>query len=400
MSKIVDLAKELKEEMISHRRQLHTNAEIGFELPNTVKYVMSQLREMGYNPQEIGKSGIVAILKGEEEGKTILLRADMDALPMKEETDLDFKSITGNMHACGHDMHTAMLLGAAKILKQKQSELKGTVKFCFQPAEEILQGAPAMIESGLLKNPHVDVAFMIHVLAGMKHVKTGKLLFLEPGESLASNDRFDIKIKGVGCHGGMPHAGIDPIIPATAIHTAIHTINSREFPSGTHFVATTGQINAGTAANIIPNEVCLSGTIRTFNTQVREKGKMRIKEIAEHIAKAYRCSANIEYSSKCPPFNIDAVLNSDVYRYALDEIGEQNIAAGSAYGLPKVPGSEDFAFVSVRVPTTVVILSADVPDKTLIRPQHHPEVRFSESVLARGAALYSTVALKWLEEHK
>ena len=224
MNKFTEQANLMKEEIIGYRRTIHSNPEVGQELPKTKKYVMDKLVEFGYSPEEICESGIVATIKGNKPGKTFLLRADMDALPIAEKTSCDFKSTNGCMHACGHDMHTAMLLGAARLLKENQDEIEGTIKLVFQPDEEGFTGSKKMIKAGVLENPKVDAALAMHVHSGTP----SNVVLCGLGTSIAGCNRFRIVVKGKGCHGAMPETGIDPINIAAHIYLAIQTILTRE----------------------------------------------------------------------------------------------------------------------------------------------------------------------------
>ncbi|SHE89449.1 amidohydrolase [Tissierella praeacuta DSM 18095] len=226
MNTILQQAELIKEEIIEYRRVLHSYPEVGEELPKTKEFVMSKLKAFGYEPEEICESSIVATIQGENKGKTILLRADMDALPMCEETDLMFKSKNGCMHSCGHDMHTAMLLGAAKLLKDNQNLLEGTVKLVFQPNEEGFTGAKNMINAGVLENPKVDVAMAFHVHSGT----ASNVVLYGLGTSIAGCNRFRILVNGTGCHGALPETGVDPINIAAHIYLSIQEILARKIP--------------------------------------------------------------------------------------------------------------------------------------------------------------------------
>ena len=235
-------AKALQEEIKAHRLWLHTHAETGFDLTETKPYVKSALTEMGYAVHECGKAGLVTTV-GKSGGKVLLLRADMDALPIAEEADVDFACQNGRMHACGHDMHTAMLLGAAKILKAHESELGGMVKLMFQPAEEIFEGSKDMIASGVLENPRPDAALMIHVAAGMP-LPAGTVVVSAPGVSAPAADYFTIRVHGKGCHGSAPQNGIDPLTAAAHILIALQEIHARELSASDEAVLTIGTFHA------------------------------------------------------------------------------------------------------------------------------------------------------------
>ena len=235
----------LQTELVAIRRELHQHPEVGFDLPYTKALVKRKLEEFGYEPQDLGKAGIVALAGRKKPGKTILLRADMDALPLNEEADVEYRSKNdGKMHGCGHDMHTAMLLGAAKLLKKHENEIQGTVKLEFQPAEEIFQGSPDMLNAGLLENPHVDAAVMIHVTAGMP-LPSGTLMVSSGGISSTSCEQYHITVKGKGGHGSTPHETIDPITAAAHMHIALQEINSREIEGNQFGVFTTGRLMLG-----------------------------------------------------------------------------------------------------------------------------------------------------------
>ena len=242
-------AKELKNELSEYRRYIHENAEIGMELPKACNYVMSKLKDMGYEPKVIGGSGVTAEV-GNGEGKTILLRADMDALPMKEESGETFSCTSGNAHTCGHDLHTAMLLGAAKMLKENESSIEGTVKLVFQPGEEIFQGSKTLIEEGILESPSVDAALAYHVGPGKMPI--GLHMYNDVNTMMYSNDGFKITVHGKGAHGAYPHQSIDPINIAVQIYLGLQEIIAREVDSSSPCVMTIGKLSAGEANNIIP----------------------------------------------------------------------------------------------------------------------------------------------------
>ena len=400
---IIQEAVMLAPEIIKNRRYLHQNAEVHNELPVTQKYVKEQLIAMGLEPNEISKSSLVVNIKGSKPGKTFLLRADMDALPMKEQVDLPFKSQTENMHACGHDLHTSMLLGAAKILKAHQDEIEGTVKLMFQPAEETLTGAAEMIEGGVLENPKVDAAMMIHVFAGIP-APTGLIFYMATGPASASSDWFDIKIQGKGGHGAVPHMAVDPLVTMSNIHLAIGEINSREVDPDKFLVITPCVLQGGTIGNVIPDSAFMQGTIRTFDNDVREFAKKRVKEIAEGIAATYRCTATVEYSRGCPSLINNQEVRDSVVKYTKELIGPKAVLDASVIpgaGGGRMGGSEDFAFISEKVPSTMLGLAANIVDKDgNSYGQHHPKVQFDEKALPVGAAVYANAALSWLREHK
>ena len=396
---ILQEAKALQEEIKSHRLWLHTHAETGFDLTETKPYVKSTLTEMGYTVQECGKAGLVTTV-GKPGGKVLLLRADMDALPIAEEADVDFACKNGRMHACGHDMHTAMLLGAAKILKAHESELDGMVKLMFQPAEEIFEGSKDMIASGVLENPRPDAALMIHVAAGMP-LPAGTVVVSAPGVSAPAADYFTIRVHGKGCHGSAPQNGIDPLTAAAHILIALQEIHARELSASDEAVLTIGTFHAGEAGNVIPDTATMGGTIRTYDEKTRAYLKERMTAIAQSIAEAFRASAEVSFGSGCPTLVNNKDLSEKVTGYLKDLLGANRAftTAELSGGKPaRGGGSEDFAYVSHEVPSLMLALAAGEPSKGYVYPQHHPKVKFDESVLSTGAAVFVDCALQYLRE--
>lgn len=392
-------AKALQEEIKAHRLWLHTHAETGFDLTETKPYVKSALTEMGYTVQECGKAGLVTTV-GKPGGKVLLLRADMDALPIAEEADVDFACKNGRMHACGHDMHTAMLLGAAKILKAHESELGGTVKLMFQPAEEIFEGSKDMIASGVLENPRPDAALMIHVAAGMP-LPAGTVVVSAPGVSAPAADYFTIRVHGKGCHGSAPQNGIDPLTAAAHILIALQEIHARELSASDEAVLTIGTFHAGEAGNVIPDTATMGGTIRTYDEKTRAYLKERMTAIAKNVAEAFRASAEVSFGSGCPTLVNDKGLSEKVTGYLKDLLGANRAFTTAELngGKPaRGGGSEDFAYVSHEVPSLMLALAAGEPSKGYVYPQHHPKVKFDESILSTGAAVFVDCALQYLRE--
>jgi hippurate hydrolase len=318
---------------------------------------------------------------------------------------VDFASENGKMHACGHDMHTAMMLGAARLLKAHEDEIQGTVKLMFQPAEEIFEGSRDMIAAGLLKNPDVDAALMIHVMAGMPF-PAGTVIVSSPGVSAPAADYFDIRVQGKGCHGSMPNAGADPLNAAAHILIDLQEIHARELAMGERAVLTFGTMQAGTASNVIPDSVTMGGTLRTFDEETRAFIKERMVEMVEGIAKAFRTEASVTFGSGCPTLDNDRELSECSRQYVTELLGtdkvfmaaDLNRASGSKKS-SQTAGSEDFAYVSQEVPAIMLALAAGQPEKGYGYPQHHPMVKFDEEVLTDGSAVYAYTALRWLEEH-
>ncbi|MBO5336960.1 MAG: amidohydrolase [Lachnospiraceae bacterium] len=403
-AKITEKSKKASSQIISHRHYLHTHPETGFDLTKTLEYVKKELQTMGYEPIPCGKAGLVALAGGKKPGKVFLLRADMDALPMKEEADIHFASSNDKMHACGHDMHTAMLLGAARILKELENEINGTVKLMFQPAEEILEGAFDMLQNGVLKNPAVDAGLMIHVMTGMPF-PSGTAIVSDGGVSAPAADYFTIEIQGKGCHGSMPNTGIDPITIASHIIIALQEIHARELNLMDKAALTIGSFFAGKAANIIPDKAILQGSLRAFDEEVRNQIKKRMTEIAIHTAEAFRAKATVTFGSGCPTLYNDAELSACTLKYIQELNGSRmaftasKLIAKSDGKAKNAGGSEDFAYISHQIPTIMLALAAGQPEEDFHYPLHHPKVKFDDKALPVGAAIYAYTALRWLEEH-
>ena len=394
MKEIMNQAKLIKDELIIYRRTMHSNPEVGSELPKTKAYVMDKLKEFGYEPQEICESGIVATIKGNKEGKVFLLRADMDALPMKEVTECDFKSNNGSMHSCGHDMHTSMLLGAAKLLKQNQDKIEGTVKLVFQPDEEGFTGAKKTIQSGVLENPKVDAAMAMHVHSGTP----SNVVLCGLGTSIAGCNRFRIVVRGNGCHGAMPELGVDPINIAAHIYISLQEIIAREISATQSAVLTIGKFVGGEAANIIPGEVVMEGTIRSLNKEIGEFIFNRVNDIVISTAKMFRGEAELIELSSVPPLTNDTELSKEVTSYLKDLLGEKSVVLFEGGGM----GSEDFASYSYKVPSVYLMLGAGTKQENPLygEAMHNEKVVFNEDILVTGAAMHTYSAIMWLKNNK
>lgn len=394
MNKIIDQAKLIKDDLINYRRTIHSNPEVGAELPKTKAYVIEKLKEFGYEPKEICESGIVAIIEGKKPGKTFLLRADMDALPVAEATECDFKSTNGCMHACGHDMHTTMLLGAAKLLKENQEEIEGTVKLVFQPDEEGFTGAKKMIAAGVLENPKVDAALAMHVHSGTP----SNIVLCGLGTSIAGCNRFRIVVKGTGCHGAMPELGVDPINIAAHIYLSLQEIISREISATKSAVVTIGKFAGGDAPNIIPNQVIMEGTIRSLDKEIGEFIFNRMNDIVVSTGKMFRGEAELIELSSVPPLANDNDLAKELTSYMKELIGEKSVVLFEGGGM----GSEDFASYSYEVPSVYIMLGAGTKQENPLygEPMHNEKVVFNEDILVTGAAIHAYSAIKWLKNNK
>lgn len=394
MNNILDSAKKMKDELVEIRREIHKNPEVGDNLPKTTAYVMNTLKKFGYEPTEICKSGIVATIEGKKPGKTFLLRADMDSLPVKEETNCSFQSTNGNMHACGHDMHTAMLLGAAKLLKEYQDDIEGTVKLVFQPNEEGFKGAKAMLKAGVLENPKVDAAMALHVHSGTP----SNVVLYGLGTSIAGCTIFRIVVNGTGCHGAMPETGVDPINIAAHIYLSIQEIIAREISATKSAVVTIGKFVGGETHNVIPDQVVIEGTIRYLEKDLGDFIYKRMEDIVVSTGKMFRGEATMEEVASVPPLANNTELANEIGGYVKDIVGEKAVISFEGGGM----GSEDFASYTYEVPSVYFMLGAGVKEENprYGYPMHHPSVVFNEDILPTGAAMHAYGAINWLKNHK
>ena len=382
---------ELKDETIQNRRYFHTNAETGLHMPKACDYIMKKLKEYGLSPVRCGEGVTATVGIG---GKVLLLRADMDALPMPEESGLSFACPTGKeAHACGHDFHAAMLLTAAKMLKENESELNGTVKFMFQPAEETFEGSKNMIEHGILESPKVDAALAYHVSPGRMPV--GIYMYNSTGTMMYSVDGFHIEIKGKGSHGAYPQNSIDPINIAAHVYLALQSVIAREVDPSKACLMTIGKFQAGTAANIIPDTAILEGTIRTNDKESRKLLVRRMKEVAMQTAETFGGTASITMISEVPPLICDPALTEQIVGY----MKELDIQGMMPYPDVSASASEDFANIAEKVPSTFMYLSAGYMDERGDYSAHNPKVQFNEDVCPIGAACLAYCATRWLAEN-
>lgn len=396
---LLEEAKGNQEELVNIRRRIHKNPGTGFDLSDTLTIVEEELIKLGCEPKRCGKSGIVTTI-GNPTGKCFLLRADMDALPIVEETDLAFKSPNGKMHACGHDLHTTMLLGAAKLLKSHEEDLTGLVKLIFQPAEEIMLGASDMIENGCLENPQVDAGMMMHVMPALP-LDDGMILISPKGKALSSCDWFEIIVTGKGGHGSTPHTTIDPIVAASNIHLALNEIQSREVATDDFMSLTVGEFHAGTTSNVIPETAELKGTLRTYNDDTRAYVKERMKVIGASIGQAYRCQVEVNFLAGCPTLENDSSLVKLANRILPDYIGETKLVPPTALSGGAVQmGSEDFAYFSQKIPTVMSLIAAADSRQSPAYPVHHPSLVLNEDIIPYGSTTYTAIAMEWLKSNK
>lgn len=411
---LINNAKALQAELRGYRRFLHEHAEVGFNLSKTKAFVKERLAEAGYTPKDCGKAGVMATVGGEsreyeehlkserrakgvKSTESILLRADMDAFPIEEKTGLAFACKSGNMHACGHDLHTAILLGTAKLLKARETQLPCKVVFLFQPAEEILEGAQDCLRTGILEEHNVKAALTLHVLTD-KALPVGTMIIPAQGVGAPAADYFEIAIRGKACHGSTPQNGVDALTVAAHALIALQELAAREISVASPAVLTVGKLIGGSAGNAIADFARLQGTLRAFDEGVREQVKIRLKEIAQGIAKTFRASARTTFSGGCPTLINDGEICRKLQKSIEQVFNEGKILLGEELGSDvktRSGGSEDFAYITQKVPSAMLALAAGKGKKTgkgQVYPLHHPKVDFDEDVLWIGAAALAAFA--------
>lgn len=386
---LLEAAQAIGDQLTADRRSIHQHPELAYQEERTARFVAQRLAELGLQVRAgVGGTGVVGLLRGARPGRTVLLRADMDALPMEERGEAPYVSQNpGVMHACGHDGHTAVLLGAARLLAQQRDRLPGAVKFMFQPAEEGGAGALRMIEQGLLQDPQVDAAFALHVdplhYAGQVATRVGP--------TMAAADRFTLTVRGTGGHAARPHLAVDPVAVAAQVISALQTIVSREVDPAEPAVITVGSLAAGTTFNVIPDEAVLRGTARSYAPAVRDQLERRIGEVAAGIAGAMRAQVRLDYERLYPPLVNHASGVELVRRVAAEVLGPQALAERDL-----MMGAEDFAYVLERVPGAMFYLGVRGRDWAEPRPIHSASFDLDEGALTVGAAMMAGVALAYL----
>ena len=389
-----EICKDLQDEIVTMRRDLHQIPEIGGDLPETKAYVIKKLTEMG-NPFTENKSdsGLMAEIRGEKPGKTIALRADMDALPIQEANEVEYISRhEGIMHACGHDVHTAMLLGAARVLSENKERIPGTVRLLFQTDEEGSRGAERTIKEGGIQG--ADAVFGTHIGTILsKDIPSGTMV-CTPGCCMASFDKFVIRVKGNGCHGSTPEKGVDPINIASHIVINLQEIVAREIAATKPAVLTIGHMEAGFAYNVIPSEALIEGTIRALEEDVRQELARRIKEVAEATARTFRGEVEYEMIWGAPPVISDPEMAALATDCAREVVGESRVI--DRVDAPNM-GGEDFAYFLNQVPGAFMFLSSSNPEKHTDVPHHNPRFNVDEDVLWIGSAMFVKIAERFLE---
>ncbi len=392
MHAILEEAMALKDEVIAARRQIHENAELGFDLPKTRRLVTDMLCEIGCEPKPLGGGITCTIGTGTP---VLMLRADMDALPQTEDTGLPFACKDGACHSCGHDAHTAMLLAAAKILKAHESELSGTVKLMFQAGEETLLGSQKMIDEGILENPKVDAAMGLHMNfgpCGDYDLHPGTLVYAAH-QMMASADEFKITVKGRSAHGASAFQGISAVSTAAAIVTALQQLLTLELPADEQAILSIGSVHSGNASNIIPDEAVIMGNFRAYSPQYRELLKTRVSEIAAGIASAWRAEAVTEYIAGVAPNVNDPEMAAEMAGYAAEIMKKVEV-------IPPVKASEDFANLCTHVPTFFANVCAGSPEDGYVYSMHNPKAVLDEDALPYGAAVHVNCAINWLANHQ
>jgi len=388
---INQIAKDIHQNVIKWRRDLHQVPEIGFALEQTSQYVRQRLDELGISYHVAAETGVVGLIEGESAGPTLALRADMDALPIVEETGLSFASTNGNMHACGHDAHMAMLLGTAKMLNELRPQLKGNVKLLFQPGEEGHGGAEKMIADGCLENPRVDAAVGLHIGQIFPEVGNGQIGICE-GPILAAATKFAVNVLGKSTHGALPHLGVDAITTASEIILALQKIVSREVDPLSPAVFTVGKIEGGESFNIVTPKVNFIGDFRSLDDSLRQFISRRLVELCHSIAEANRAEAEVEFLGGYPPTVNDSGIVPRVIEAAETVIGADNIIEVKRPNM----GTEDMSLYLQKVPGAFFVLSTGNPEKGITYPHHNSRFDLDEDVLWIGPAIFTRFALDYL----
>ncbi len=388
--RLFDTIDALREGLIALRRDLHAHPELAFQEERTAGIVEARLRAAGLEVRTgLAQTGVVGVLRGGRPGRTVLVRADMDALPIQEVSEAPYRSqVPGCMHACGHDGHTAIAVVLAELLSERRAELAGTLVFAFQPAEEITSGALPMIEAGVMDDPPVDAVVGLHL---WNDLPVGTVA-LSAGPVFGSVDEIMISIEGRGGHGAIPHRAVDPIVAAAHVVTALQTIVSRETAPLDAAVVTIGTIHSGTAFNIIPDRVEMRGTVRAFTGEIRERTLRRVEEISSGVAGAVRCGATVTNRFGCPP-----VVNDAAVVAVVRDVAAGVVAGDRVVDLKPTTGSDDMAYFLQRAPGCYLAVGSHNRDRGLDAAHHNPRFDFDEEALLIGAKVLGGAALRLLE---
>ena len=381
-------AENLFEQLVDWRRDFHQHPELGFEETRTGRIVAAHLQELGMEVQAgVGQTGVVATLEGPEPGPTVMLRFDMDALPIEEANELPYRSrYPGRMHACGHDGHMAIGLGVATLMARHQQRLAGRIKFVFQPAEEGLGGAFAMIADGVLENPRPDVALALHL---WNHIPYGQVR-VTAGPTMASSSIFSLTVQGKGGHGAAPHKANDPVLAAAHIVAALQSIVSRNIDPLNSVVVTIGEFSAGTTFNVIPETAVLKGTVRSYDSETHRLIYRRILEMAKNMSTAFGCQASMETVAIVPAVVNDEVVTGVVRQAAAGVVGEANVFAG------RDMASEDMGHFLEEIPGCYFFVGSAGETEELRYPHHHPRFNFDERAMTVGVATMASAAAAYL----
>ena len=387
-----ELAHAQHAELVNIRRHLHENPELGFEEVATAQYIADYLAGLGLEvTRQVAKTGVVALIRGAWPGKTVAIRADMDALPIQELNEVPYKSKNpGKMHACGHDAHVAAAIGAARILWELRDQINGNVKFIFQPAEEAPGGAEPMIAAGVLENPTVDAIIGGHVWGGLE----SGIIEVMSGPTMASSDIIRLKIIGKGGHAAQPHTTIDPIVIASEIVGALQKLVSRQTDPFESVVISICSFHAGDVFNVIPHSAYLEGAVRTLNNELRQELPQKIEKIIRGITEPYGATYELDYYLGYPVTVNDPGVTETVRRAAISVLGADKVRVAARASM----GGEDYAYFLNKVPGTYIRIGTRNPEKGICQEMHHPRFDIDEAVLELTPVVYAQAAFDLLAE--
>ncbi len=382
-------AQKLREQLVAWRRDFHMHPELGCEEERSAGVIADRLRELGYSVQTgVAKTGVVGLLEGGQSGPVVMVRFDMDALPITEESEAEYASQNpGVMHACGHDAHMAIGLGVATVMAGRRAKLKGTLKLVFQPDEERGGGARRMVEEGVLDGPRPDVVLATHVWSE----KAVGIVDVTAGPVMAAAEKWACTVRGRGGHGAMPHQAIDPVVAAAQIVMSLQTVVSRNVSPLDTAVVTVGTISGGEAFNVIPAEVEMTGTIRSYSPAVRERVLERVRQVAEGVAEAGGARAELEFTPLTPALINDPQVVAVVREAAEEVLGPENVSSGE-----RTMGSEDAAYFLRQVPGCYFFLGSSNPERGIDAPHHNPRFDIDEDALPLGVAVMARAAAHYL----